>query len=649
MIRFGRFAAGLIVCLGLFAALTVAEPPRDHTPPWADSLLEQVKLAPANAQLDPKRWTDGGPYRLNTFQRCWDDWRQIDPTARAAGKDFLAAADSFEGLIATAAPLIDVKPLPAAAVPQPEELKEPPADAALSQAVIELQAALDKPLTPEQKKDLAARIKAVPPAVARAAAVLLEAMPGALKKRNQALAKIGGPDKLQAAYDRARGLALDYTVDADTLKLLRDVDLTALVQGGQELAQAMDRAAALLAKPPNDRFEFAWDTPIGAISLNGAQDNVYGAGPYLLIIDTGGNDRYASGGATTSAANPISLLLDLAGDDVYEAKDGPAFGAGILGYGFLLDFAGDDVYKADRLACGMASFGVGMLLDRSGKDKYEIDRLGQGAAFFGVGVLSDLKGDDEYHCFQEAQGFGGTMGCGVLVDREGNDLYMADDTKIRYPSPQDMKHNTSLAQGCSFGRRDHPGAGNSLAGGVGILIDGKGDDHYQCGVFGQGVSYWYGLGMLIDLEGDDSYEGVWYCQGSAAHYGVGALCDMAGDDTYVTKLTMGQGAAHDYSIAWLHDATGNDTYECPGNCMGFALYNGIGIFWDEAGDDAYKTVGAAFGATGETRPESLCLGLFIDEGGKNDFPKDSRAKPRSTWTQPPNKDQPLSYGAGIAR
>ena len=62
---------------------------------------------------------------------------------------------------------------------------------------------------------------------------------------------------------------------------------------------------------------------------------------------------------------------------------------------------------------------------------------------------------------------------------------------------------------------------------------------------------------------------------------------------------MGEGAGHDYSIAWLHDAAGNDTYECPSNCMGFALYNGIGILWDEAGDDTYKTGGPAFGATGE--------------------------------------------------
>jgi hypothetical protein len=438
-------------------------------------------------------------------------------------------------------------------------------------------------------------------------------------------------------------------LDAETLRLLRDLDLTALIQGGQEMARAMDRAERLLMRMPAERFEFAWDTPIGTISLNGTQDNTYGAGPHLLIIDTGGNDRYASGGATTSGAHPISLLLDLAGDDVYEAKSGPAFGVGVLGYGFLLDVAGNDVYHADHLACGMASFGIGLLVDRDGKDKYEVDEVGQGAAFVGIGVLSDFKGNDDYRCFSQAQGFGGVMGCGVLVDREGNDRYEANDTKIRNHSPQDPKHNTSLAQGCGFGRRDHPGDGNSLAGGVGILIDGKGDDHYSCGLFGQGVSYWYGLGALIDLDGQDTYQGVWYCQGSAAHYGVGALIDLAGDDKYLTKLTMGQGAGHDYSTAWFHDAAGSDTYECPGACLGFALYNGIGIFWDELGNDIYKTGTAAFGATGETRPEDLTMGLFIDGGGRDEFPKDNRAKPKTVWVQPADKTRPLSYGVGVSR
>jgi hypothetical protein len=290
-----------------------------------------------------------------------------------------------------------------------------------------------------------------------------------------------------------------------------------------------------------------------------------------------------------------------------------------------------------------------MLLDRSGKDRYEMDRVGQGAATFGIGILADFKGDDEYRCFSMAQGFGAVRGCGALIDHEGDDRYDADDTDIRYPSPQDPKHNTSLAQGCAFGRRAHPGDGHSLAGGVGLLVDGKGKDRYHCGVFGQGVSYWYGLGMLVDCADDDTYEAVWYGQASAAHYGVGVLCDLGGNDRYTGKLTMTQGAAHDYSIAWLHDVSGNDTYESPGNCMGFALYNSIGILWDEAGDDVYKTPGAGLGQAGESRPAGLCLGLFVDEGGKNTFPEKSRAKQGSTWIQPANKDLPAAHGLGISR
>ena len=59
--------------------------------------------------------------------------------------------------------------------------------------------------------------------------------------------------------------------------------------------------------------------------------------------------------------------------------------------------------------------------------------------------------------------------------------------------------------------------------------------------------------------------------------------------------------------------------------------------------------GPGLGATGETRAESLCLGLFIDEGGKNQFPKDGRARPGRIWVQPANPEQPLSHGLGTAR
>ena len=288
-----RLAAGSIACAGMCLALVSAEPPSSTAPPWTESVLKEVKLSPEKAQLDPNKWTGGGLYRLDTFQRLWDDWRGIDPAAREAAKNFLDA-NTFEKLIVAAAPYIDVK-LPPSAAPGtvPNRGKETPAEDELIRTIAELHAALNKPLTAEQKKELSTRVKTVPPNVSRASATLLGAMPSALKHRNRSVAKFASPDKLQAAYEKARDLALDYKVDADTLRLMRDVDLAALVQGGREIASAMDRAVAQLKKVPAERFEFAWDTPIGAIALNGTQDNTYGVGPYLLIIDTGGNDRYA--------------------------------------------------------------------------------------------------------------------------------------------------------------------------------------------------------------------------------------------------------------------------------------------------------------------------------------------------------------------
>ena len=98
------------VCLAVCVAVMPAQRPKDTNPPWAEELLKEAKLTPAKAQLDPNRWTGGGPHRLNTFQKLWDDWREIDPTARTAAKDFLAAADSFEKLVTTGAPYLDVKP-----------------------------------------------------------------------------------------------------------------------------------------------------------------------------------------------------------------------------------------------------------------------------------------------------------------------------------------------------------------------------------------------------------------------------------------------------------------------------------------------------------------------------------------------------------
>ncbi len=141
-----------------------------------------------------------------------------------------------------------------------------------------------------------------------------------------------------------------------------------------------------------------------------------------------------------------------------------------------------------------------------------------------------MQGNDTYDCHSQAQGFGGVKGFGALVDVRGDDKYVADDTKIDNPAPQTAQHNTSLSQGVGFGRRANPGDGHSMAGGVGMLVDGAGNDFYKCGVFGQGVSIVQPRRSCVDFGGNDSYDGVWYVQGSAAHYSLGCLLDLGGDD-----------------------------------------------------------------------------------------------------------------------
>src|SRR5262245_25317886 len=178
----------LLAVLGLFSAvvLCVGEPAKPAELPWIKPLLAQGKLEPDRAQLDPGRWRDGGPHRLKTFERLWDDWRQIDATACSTARDFLAAGDSVDKLLVRSLPLLDLKPLP------PKSSTPAPADDTLVRALSDLHRHLGKPLTEAQAKELDSKAKDVPPAVGKVAAVILRAVPDALARRKQALAKYGG-------------------------------------------------------------------------------------------------------------------------------------------------------------------------------------------------------------------------------------------------------------------------------------------------------------------------------------------------------------------------------------------------------------------------------------------------------------------------
>lgn len=513
-------------------------------------------------------------------------------------------------------------------------------------------------------------LNGVPADVKAAAALVLNSMNGALPFRRLALRAI--PDVADAyTFVSLRGRDELAGEDFDRMvRTQRSVDLGYFGAAAHDIFYATYRLAGadrgttdtapkaaaqrLKAVSPQIKYDVEIDTTWGVIKLTGGSDTTHADRPTLLVIDTGGNDTYVNCPSNASAGNWASVVIDTQGNDKYlsdpalattdvekfaQRKNGgakPGPGGALFGITALVDLQGDDRYSSHRCAFGSGRFGFAMVEDEQGNDRYDAyaDSLGYGNG--GYGLLEDLSGSDTYLCFTQSQGSAGVRGAGLLVDRTGNDRYLANETVIDFPSPQSDKHNVSLAQGASIGRRGDYIDAHSLAGGVGILYDGAGDDEYRAGVFGQGVGYWEGVGMLIDGAGTDKYTGQWYVQGAAAHFAIGYLEDLGGDDEYVAPMNMAQGAGHDFSQGWLLDREGNDSYKAPNLSLGGGNANGMGVFIDLLGDDKYESSGLTLGKASEATPtgfrsRALCLGVFMDLAGNDVYPTGS------AWAQNGNR------------
>lgn len=517
-------------------------------------------------------------------------------------------------------------------------------------------------------------VRLVPAPVQQQAALIILAAIEAKSWRDRALSQAGDLQALFGRLTKPVSQGDGRQAFWQSLPIMRSVDLKLLIAGAHDLIAAVEEAARQLSQAEQaGAFAADFDTPWGRVALRGGGNDRYEPGAYLLIIDTGGDDVYLGGGATASAANFASVLIDLGGNDRYVLGEGPvaqdaqrknaggmAFGGGCLGYGVVFDLKGNDVYRSASAGMGSGEFGVGVLVDHGGKDLYDGYAGCQGSATFGVGALIDHDGDDRYLAFQTSQGFGGTMGFGLLLDLKGNDVYEANDAQIDFPSPQTAEHNANLSQGMGYGRRGDYIDGHSLGGGFGALIDASGDDQYSCGLFGQGAGYWNAMGMLLDLGGNDEYKGVWYVQGSAAHFGIGYLMDESGGDSYSATMNMAQGAGHDFSIGYLLDRAGDDRYDAPSLALGGGNANGIGVFCDLEGNDRYsiRSNSANLGRAnpselGSHRGRSLCLGLFIDGAGEDVYPADLAFAGNGLswlhWSRKNDKASQSQVGVGLDR
>jgi hypothetical protein len=438
-------------------------------------------------------------------------------------------------------------------------------------------------------------------------------------------------------------------------ELAPTVDFNRLLAGAQDIAEVIRRMADSLefASFPVTKREVMTEQGLIVIGTEKNDDYEYSIPP-LLIIDGGGDDNYRFSGYPEKY--PLSAIIDLSGDDRYVSSDTtmPGIGGAVMGMSVVVDKAGDDYYEGTTITQGCGIFGVGILLDYAGDDTYVAESYSQGCGVFGVGIHADSSGNDSLYCMVLSQGFGYTKGCGLLINYQGDDKYVAEDDTVINPASQTEEHNASLAQGVGFGKRADYIDGHSWAGGVGILCDVQGDDVYSAGLWAQGTAYWFAVGMLLDGEGDDSYSGIWYVQGSGAHFAVGLLDDFGGNDSYTATMNMAIGAGHDFTIGYLNERGGDDHYDAPNLSLGGGNANGIGIFHDHGGDDIYTThggttLGRANVSAKGPRQFLHVFGVFIDGGGEDTYNEDYAGN-NARWISPttdPEGENQYEVGVGI--
>lgn len=370
------------------------------------------------------------------------------------------------------------------------------------------------------------------------------------------------------------------------------------------------------------------ETPAGTIVVGGRGDNTYQLDQMprvAAVLDLGGNDAYYEG--TVSLRRPVLVVVDLAGDDRYVGKKPGIQGSAVMGISMLIDRSGNDKYQAVDVAQGSALCGVGMLIDFGGNDTFLGLRRVQGTALGGVGLLVNRDGDDRYHAALWSQGLGHPLGFGLLADLDGDDHYYSGGL---YP---DSYPETPGYEG--WGQGVGAGIRQVANGGIGVILDGGGDDEYQYDYLSHGGGYWLGLGFARDFAGNDrrvggtkaAYKGgrrvepdfVRFGCGWGCHYALGFLVDDAGDDLY-TGTIMSVGFAWDLAVGYLIDFGGNDVYL---GHQGNGAQAGLGVLFDYQGDDEYRGTRQGYASpsmTYHSLPEAGGnFSFLIDYGGTDKY------------------------------
>ena len=434
--------------------------------------------------------------------------------------------------------------------------------------------------------------------------------------------------------NRDAHLELQDTESADAILGAADkLNLPTLMSASVWLVEAVDNAVSTLhTNTLTGDFRYETDTELGKIIVTGTGRHVF-TNEAFLIIGLGGDNTYlnSAGGANGLTGRPISIVIDLGNNTQFISKRSFSQGSGVFGIGILAALGSNCTFQAKHLSQGAGFFGCGILITGPGKQTLEADTFCQGAGMFGTGILWQRGENSTCRAAYMAQGFGGPQGVGLLLNEHSHNSYFAGG---KYPCPWLPGHFFSLSQGFGYGMRPYAG------GGIGILCDLAGYNHYEADVYGQGASYWYSVGLFLDAAGHNRYDAHQYCQGAGIHLSSGALIDWGGNNTY-TAGHICQGAAHDYSVGMLIDRLGNNSFTGDTTAQGAAINNSFALLLEHAGTNTYVGTdpkqSQATGHDGEKR-EYGSIGLLLDLGGHGHYSQGQTNN--AIWLKP-------LYGAGL--
>lgn len=170
--------------------------------------------------------------------------------------------------------------------------------------------------------------------------------------------------------------------------------------------------------------------PVGILRIGGTgndKENI----DRLVQLDARGDDWYYNNAGASQLASdfdpetldyPVSVHIDLAGNDRYRENQSTSMGAGYQGIGVFYEISGNDQYYCPQYCMGGATAGVGTMRDADGHDIY-IARNSLGYASNGLGYNRDDAGDDTRNGSIGVGGYSTGEGVGLLWDRSGIDKY----------------------------------------------------------------------------------------------------------------------------------------------------------------------------------------------------------------------------------